>query len=88
MSNLDNYTPSELVARIEETNEEVLTLKARISMRRETIMLQLIGMYTKRIYESTSLLEAKFWNDLLVSETCFIDECPKVKELIDALPEL
>jgi hypothetical protein len=88
MSNLDDYTTEELVARITETNVEVLTLKARISLRRESIMLQLIGQYSKRIRDSLDLEEAKFWNDMLVHETCFIDEAPKVKELQDALPEL
>jgi len=76
-----------IIRGIEKKNEEILALKARISLRRETIMLQLISTYTSRIREAVTLEEARFWKDILISETCFIDDAPKVKELQNEMPK-
>jgi hypothetical protein len=68
-----------------ETNETIILktviLKARISLRREIRMSKFISMYTQRIQASSDLEEAKFWNDILITEICFIDDCDEIKEL-------
>jgi len=68
--------------------ESTLALKARISLRRECVMLRLINMYTSRIREATTLEEAKFFNALLIDGICFASESPQVQELEDELKEL
>lgn len=77
-----------LISKIQQKNEEILTLKARIAIRRESIMLQLISLYTERIRNATTLEEARFFNDILINETCFIDNSPQIQELEAELPAL
>lgn len=69
-------------------NEDVLMLKTRIAIRRESIMLQLIGLYSERIRNAETLEEAKFFNEILINETCFVDESPRIKELQAEMPQL
>ena len=81
-------TTEALIAKLDKVNGEILALKARIAMRRETLMLQLIDAYTRRINNAKSLETAKFFNQILINEICMIDESPKLKELLDEVPEL
>ena len=81
-------TVDNIVSKIQTANEQILTLKARIAIRRESIMLQLVSLYTGRIREATTLEEAKFFNEILINETCFLDESPRIKELEAEMPKL
>ena len=66
---------------------DIMTRKCRAVLRRESALMNIITMFSKKIDESADMEEARFWSGQMVQSACDIDDKEFTEEETEAMEE-